>query len=283
MRLRKSHVIAGTLAGIIAAIALWHFVRAGMISRERREFRAEVSRNFREMYHTAPSYATLNMLAHGLYIADRAVNHKLTLPELIQSYPKLTSWSAGVNESLNMSLADPVQYQPNMPPLPPVKTAYFLMDELPSTAGKLTSPEKLRYAFLVSCSLKDGPAKVQDIYTAYELEELLREDMKTSPDKYEFFRTSLRRDKSSAAFGVSVSNPVRAASVYYRDMYLSRLRTSSGGNVSYEHSGLTHDESGNIIDIYTLTYSGGVMTLYADPYSAENSHKAPAGLTCQER
>ncbi len=42
------------------------------------------------------------------------------------------------------------------------------------------------------------------------------------------------------------------------------------------------DESDNIIDIYTLNFTDDreekSITIYVDPYCAENSLKAPAGL-----
>ena len=269
------------LRGIFTAFAVILMMSGCAYSLSVDEIRAEVLNVFRK-HRNEPDSKTVESMTSMCNAAYGVTHGKISVEDIVMSLPVMMICCAGVDEDLNMMLSNPLLYEKGKPSLPAIKTAYFLTDFLPRTKGKLSADEKLPYAFLASCAMNDAPAKAFDLKTPEKLRETLSADIANNPDKYSFFDLVKKRDSSSADFGVTIENPVRTASIPFSYYYLDRLKTKQGGEVNYERLGHISDESDNIIDIYTLKFTDGGkeknIMIYVDPYCAENSLKAPAGL-----
>ncbi len=270
---------------IFAAFAVVFVISCCAHSLSVDEIRSEVLNVFHRI-GTVPDEKTVNSMTSMCNAVHGTTHGKISVEDIVMSLPVMSMLSAGMDEDLNMMLSKPLLYEKGKLSQPPIKTAYFLMDFLPRTKGKLSADEKLSYAFLVSCGMNDAPAKAFDLDTPERLRETLSADIANNPEKYSFFDLVKKRDSSSANFGVTVENPVRAASIPFSYYYLDSLKTKQGGDVSYKRLGHMLDESDNIIDVYTLTFTDDgeekSITIFVDPYCAENSLKAPAGLILTE-
>ena len=218
-----------------------------------------------------------------LSVVDELINHKLTVAEanklfiilaglLLGKYPKI---AAVVKKSDRIRLP------------------YAVIDQLPATKGRLTSHEKLFFAFCtfhaVCIEVYDKKADkirkgIYDIDSPSHVIQLLNWEMKSHPERFEFLSTEKRSVSVSEGidFGVSLDNPVKAVSIADGYNYLNQLRTSEGNPVKYERLGSMSGKNGNIIDGYMLYYEeAGAkhnIKIYIDPYAVENSGEAPRGL-----
>lgn len=175
-----------------------------------------------------------------------------------------------------------------------VRVPYVSMEYLPQVKGKLTSQERLLFAFSVFYSVcievyeedTDQILKgITELTSKQKIMDLMFDDMDRHPERYEFFspENKTKHEESSAPFATSKENPIRTINIQSSYFYLSSLRTRDGMPVHYNRIGSMRGKTGRIIDGYTLTFIEGItkkgMTVYIDPYSTENSKQAPEGLT----
>ncbi len=81
-------------------------------------------------------------------------------------------------------------------------------------------------------------------------------------------------------FGLDKTNPIPVRSVPESYNYLKRLRTSNGGNLTYDRIGsMKAPNIEQIIDAYNLYLDNKkIATIYICPYNKKTSSKAPKGF-----
>ncbi len=218
-----------------------------------------------------------------IFAVYEATHARLTASELNKSYIVL----AGLLLGKYPKIAFTVQSHDR------IRVPFVALEHIASTKGKLTTQEKLIFAFSAFHSVcievydedtgeihkgiseLDSPSKIMD---------LMIEDMDNHPERYEFLSPAKksRRKNSSAPFGTSKDNPVQAVSIQDGYIYLNNLRTLDGQPVKYRRIGSMSGRDGGIIDGYTVAFNGKSIELYIDPYASENSTEAPEGLTLAE-
>ena len=90
---------------------------------------------------------------------------------------------------------------------------------------------------------------------------------------------------ASGPYGRCATNPIPVRGIPQSDRYLSHLRTSEGGNVTWKRFGsLSSDISEHPIDLYFIYDEAGndIGQVYISAYQAITSHTAPDGLYYQE-
>ena len=178
-----------------------------------------------------------------------------------------------------------------------IRLPYVAIEYLPPAKGKFTSQEKLIFAFSVFHSIcievydeETGQIHkgITELKSAQKIMDLMLDDMNAHPERYKFLASldKSRRKVSSAPFGTSRDNPVKAISIPAGYSYLGSLRTLECRPVEYRRTGSMSGGDGGIIDAYTLTFTeAGIqksITVYIDPYAGENSSQAPEGLMIAE-
>ncbi len=210
-----------------------------------------------------------------LMTANELTDFKLTVAELNQTFVFLAGLLLGKYPQIVFTVKSSDR----------IRLPYAALEQLPSTQGKLTENEKLLLSFAVFHAVctefyDEKTNKIHkgilEIDSLEHTESLLSWDIESHPERYEFL--SGNSSSSSASFGTSIDNPIKAVSVSDSYKYLKRLRTKKGRPVKYHRVGSTFDSRDNIIDIYTLSLLDETMTIYINPYSLKNSEEAPEGL-----
>lgn len=270
--MRKKYLIAGIIIAVIVGASVY-FMRgnAGVSD----AFRDEAGRAFNEAYKFMPDDKIIDMYASVLRVMGELAGKKLTAYDVVRSFTSLYDTATGHNPEYNRLNASTLMMDQS-----PVRAAYSAIEDSRATRGKLSADEKLIYAYLASYIAENGA----DNLTLDGLKESLSADSAKNPGKFAFFERERRMDLASSDFAVTPGNPVRAVSIGHSYRYIDRLRTPSGGRVSYSRIGsMMGNEPPGIIDAYTLTFSGDkTMQIYIDPYCAENSYTAPEGLVLMQ-
>lgn len=178
-----------------------------------------------------------------------------------------------------------------------IRLPYIALENMPATKGRLTSHERLVFAFCVFHSVcievyDENTGKIRkgitELTSPQKITELMTYDMEAHPERYEFLSPAKSSPEahSSAPFGTSRDNPVKAVTIPDSYAYLESLRTREGLPVKYQRIGSMTGKDGGIIDGYTVTFmeDGTLksMEIYIDPYAAENSSQAPEGLVLSD-
>ncbi len=81
-------------------------------------------------------------------------------------------------------------------------------------------------------------------------------------------------------FGLEITNPIPTSSIPDSYLYLGRLRTLSGSEVTFDRIGSMNAENiKSTIDGYNLSADGkNIATVYICPYNKKTSSKAPKGF-----
>ena len=212
-----------------------------------------------------------------LFVLNQLMLGRLTVNELNQSYIFLAGLLLGKYPKIAFSVNKEDR----------IRLPYAALEQLPASKGKLTSREKVIFAFCafhsVCIEVYDEKTHelhkgIKDLTSPERVIDLLMEEMDNHPERFAFLQPQTTV-KSSAPFGTSRENPIQAVSIADGYDYLNRLCTPDGRPVKYERIGSMSGISGGIIDGYRLELGGTkTMTVYIDPYSPENSTDAPEGL-----
>ncbi|MBQ7170598.1 MAG: hypothetical protein IJR63_11935 [Synergistaceae bacterium] len=269
---RKYCIIAGILLAVTAGLCAY-FMSGRTAGTGRAGLRAEISQAFESRYKFLPEDATIDLFAAVLGVMGEITGGRLSAYEIVSSFIPVYDAASGRNIEYNRLASTTFMMDKS-----PVRAAYSVIEDSRAVRGKLSAEEKLLYAYLAVYIYENGT----DNLTADVLKAAMKSERERSPEKFAFYDRERRLDSVSADFGVTRENPVRAASIGHSYRYISRLSTPSGGRVSYKRIGSMEGTDGGIIDAYTLTFtedSGDKsITIFIDPYCAENSHKAPEDL-----
>ncbi|MBQ6971529.1 MAG: hypothetical protein IJP86_04150 [Synergistaceae bacterium] len=262
-----------TAAGVMCAI----YIRDSFTEGGRTGLMAEISDAFEREYKLKPEDSTVEMFAAVLRVMAEITGGRLTAYEVVRSFITVYDTASGRNGEYNRLASTTFMMDKSA-----VRAAYSVIEDTKAVRGKLSDEEKLLYAYLAVYIMENGT----DNLTAGTLKEAMRSERERSPEKFAFYDREKRLASVSADFAVTRENPVKAASIGHSYRYLERLRTPSGGRVSYKRNGSMEGADGGIIDSYTLTFAEASgdkrITIFIDPYCAENSHKAPAGLVYKD-
>ena len=210
-----------------------------------------------------------------LFVMNELTNYKLTVSQLNKLYIIL----AGLLLGKYPKIAFEVQQSDR------IRLPYAAIDLLPATKGKLTSQEKLLFAFCTFYSVcvevydekKDKIYRgIRDIDSPAHAMRLLEWERENHPEKFAFLLP--KEHVSEKTFAVSKDNPVKAVSIADSYTYLRSIRTRDGKPIHYKRAGSMMGKHGGIIDGYTLYFDGKELNIYIDPYAEENSTEAPEGL-----
>ena len=219
-----------------------------------------------------------------LSVVDELIEHKLTVSEA----NKLFIILAGLLLGKYPKIAAVVKKNDR------IRLPYVAIEQLPATKGRLTSQEKLFFAFCtfyaVCIEVYDEKTHkthkgIWDIDSPSHVIRLLDWEIENHPERFDFLSSEKRKILVSEGinFGVSIDNPVKAVTIADGYNYLNQLRTNEGNPVKYERLGSMRGKHGGIIDGYMLYYEEAgtkhSIKIYIDPYAVENSDKAPEGLT----
>lgn len=213
-----------------------------------------------------------------LFALNELTDYKLTVSELNQTflalcgillgkYPKI-AWTVQKNDRIRLPFA--------------------AIEQLPASKGKLDNLEKLIFAFCAFYSVcmifydEKTNTKYSGIKYLNSSEQILKRlqwAKNKYPEKFSFLESE---QEPPEPFGFSINNPVKTVSVGGEYAYLNNLRTQEIDFVQYERIGSMAGKDGGIIDGYKLFFrDGGIVktaTIYIDPYSTENSNRAPEGF-----
>ncbi|MAO71168.1 MAG: hypothetical protein CMD02_01505 [Flavobacteriales bacterium] len=87
--------------------------------------------------------------------------------------------------------------------------------------------------------------------------------------------------QGSGEFGLDIKNPVPVKTIPGNEIYLKRLRTIDGENITWKRDGSREiNEIWGNIDVYNIFDSSGnkISTIYISPYHWKISQKAPKGF-----
>ena len=222
-----------------------------------------------------------------LFIINELTHSKLTVKELNDAYTFLAGLLLGNYPKIAFAVPQDDR----------IRLSFAELDSLPSTKGKLTIQEKLIFAFCVFFSVcisfydkESGQIKqgIKYLTSTEKVINYLNWQKEKHPEKFKFLDSLSEQEESSVktSFAISPDNPVKAINISAGYNYLNNLYTLDGEKVKYNRIGSMIRQNGKIIDAYMLSFKSGgedkTMKIYIDPYSAENSMEAPAGLVFKE-
>lgn len=215
-----------------------------------------------------------------LLVADELTDFKLSVPELNQTFLLLSGLLLGKYPQIIAAVKNTDR----------IKIPYSVLGQLPFTKLKLTKEEKLIFSFAVYHAIctefydeKSNKTHkgILEIDSPERVMNLLEWDRDTHPERYKFLLLSPSLSQTGP-FGLSIDNPVKAASISDGYKYLNRLRTQKGSPVKYQRTGSIYNFKRDLIDVFTLQLLDETMMIYINTHARNNSQEAPEGLILKD-